>query len=113
LVKGRRQKRLAALIQKEIAGLIIKGVKDPRLEGVTITDVVVSEDYSQAKVFFFIHQDMDLQRVLKGFESAKGFFKSELSHLLDLRRVPDLKFIYDDTLDLFGKIERLVGKDDF
>lgn len=114
MVKGRRQKRLAALIQKEIAALIIKGVKDPRLEGVTITNVIVSEDYSNAKVFFFIHQDMDLQRVLKGFESAKGFFKSELSHLLDLRRVPELKFIYDDTLDLFGKIEPAIsGKDDF
>lgn len=111
MVKGRRQKRLAALIQKEIAALMIKGVKDPRLEGVTITNVIVSDDYSVAKVFFFIHQDMDINKVLKGFESARGFFKGELSHILDLRRVPELKFIYDDTLDLFGKIEPLLGKE--
>ncbi len=89
----------------------MKDVKDPRLEGVTITDVIVSDDYSIAKVFFFVHQGMDSKKVLKGFESAKGFFKAELSHSLDLRRVPDLRFIYDDTLDLFGQIES-VGKDE-
>lgn len=112
MVKGRRQKRLGSLIHKEIASMILKDVKDPRLDGVTITNVVVSDDYSTAKVFFFIHKDMKLKSVLKGFESAKGFLKAELSHVLQLRRVPELSFIYDDTLDMFEKLNPdKIGKD--
>lgn len=105
MVKGRRKQRVAALIQREIAAMMIKDIKDPRLEGVTITHVLVSEDISLAKVFFCTHKGMDVERVLKGFESAKGFLRLELAHALNLKRVPELRFIYDDTLDIFGKIE--------
>ncbi len=105
MVEGRRKKRLEALILRIIAGLLLKDVQDPRLEGVSITNVVLTDDFSEAKIYFYIHKDQDVNKVKKGFESAKGFLRAGLGDEAKLRRVPDLKFIYDDTLDLFDKIK--------
>jgi ribosome-binding factor A len=103
-----RRKKLGSLIQREIASLIIREIKDPRLDGVSITDVLLSDDMSEAKVFFFVHRDMDVRGVLKAFHSAKGFLRAELSHLIEIRRIPDLTFIYDDSLDFFERINKTV-----
>lgn len=105
MVEGRRKKRLESLVMRTIAELLAKKVQDPRLEGVSITTVTLTTDYSEAKVFFYIQKGQDLIKVKKGFESAKGFLRAELGQIAQLRRVPDLKFIYDDTLDLFEKIK--------
>ncbi|MCX7991365.1 MAG: 30S ribosome-binding factor RbfA [Proteobacteria bacterium] len=105
MVEGRRKKRLESLLLRAIADLLTKEVQDPRLEGVSITTVTLTEDFSEAKVFFYIHKGQDLGKVKKGFESAKGFLRAELGHIAKLRRTPDLKFIYDDTLDLFDRIK--------
>ncbi len=105
MVEGRRKKRMEALIMRIIAELLVKEVQDPRLEGVSITNVVLTDDFSEAKVYFYVHKDQDLNRVKKGFESARGFLRGELGDEAKLRRVPELRFIYDDTLDLFDKIK--------
>lgn len=110
MVNERRRKRLGSLIQREIAGLILREVQDPRLEGVTITDVLLSDDMSEAKVYFFVHQGTNIRQVLKAFENAKGFFKAELSHIIEVRRMPSLTFIYDDALDLFAKLNNTTSE---
>lgn len=105
MVEGRRKKRLESLLLRIIAELLIKEVHDPRLEGVSITNVTLSEDFNEAKIYFYIQKGQDPSKVKKGFESAKGFLRGELGHQAKLRRVPDLKFIYDDTIDLFDRIK--------
>ena len=92
-----------------MAGLIQKGVNDPRLAQVTITGVTLSRDLRIAKVYFTAHGDAhDEQALLAGFESAKGFIKRELARALGLRYMPELKFFYDASFDYGSHIDRLL-----
>lgn len=106
MVNERRRKRLGSLIQREIAALILREAKDPRFAGVTVTDVMLSDDMTVAKVYFFVAKNTNPRGVLKAFERAKGFFRAELSHMIEIRRMPELQFIYDDSLDFFEKIQK-------
>ena len=96
-------------MQKVLAGLIRKGVNDPRLARATITGVTLSRDLRIAKVYFTAHGDTcDEQALLAGFESAKGFIKRELARELGLRYMPELKFFYDASFDYGAHINRVL-----
>ena len=96
-------------MQKVLADLIQKGVSDPRLAQVTITDVELSRDLRIAKVYFATHgKGQDEKDVLAGFESAKGFIKRELAKRLGLRYMPDLRFFYDASFDYGDRISRVI-----
>lgn len=104
-----RAERVAGQIQKSLASLIQKGVKDPRLNQVTITGVGMSRDLRIAKIFFAAHGvENNHQAVKAGFESAKGFIKRELARELGLRYMPDLKFFYDASFDYGAHIDRIL-----
>lgn len=105
-MKGRRKERLAALIQREIASLILKGVKDPRMQEATITQVHVTDDLAVARVFFTAHRDSDIKKIYKGFQSAKGYLRGQIADYLKSRHAPELEFVYDDSFDLFEKIRQ-------
>ena len=104
-----RAERVGGQVQKVLAGLIRKGVNDPRLAQVTITGVTMSRDLRIAKVYFTAHGDAhDEQVLLAGFESAKGFIKRELARALGLRYMPELKFFYDASFDYGAHINRVL-----
>jgi ribosome-binding factor A len=107
MVKSHRNKKVGSAIQRELSFLIYREIHDPRLEGVTITHVEMSKDLSQAKVFYFVPAGKERESVIKGFESAKGFLRHALSVALNMRRVPSLSFVYDDTLDFFEKVTKI------
>ena len=104
-----RAERVGGQVQKVLAGLILKGVNDPRLAQTTITGVTLSRDLRIAKVYFTAHGDAhDEQALLAGFESAKGFIKRELARELGLRYMPELKFFYDASFDYGSHIDRVL-----
>jgi ribosome-binding factor A len=103
--------RIADLLQREIADLLLRRVKDPRIEGVTITAGKVSRDLQHARVFYCIMGSPEEERkeaVASGLEKARGFMRQELGKRLHMRHLPQLEFAYDASFDYGDKIERLL-----
>jgi len=111
MLAGNRSQRIGDQILKEISDLLLRKVKDPRLTGVTLTEVKVSKDLRNAYVYYSVFsQDEQKEQVQAGFESAKGFLRKEIGERLHLRYVPAIRFIYDISLEYGEKIERLLRK---
>ena len=97
------------MLQKEISELLVRKVKDPRLEMVTITGVEISPDLKLARVYFNrFGTSQDLKKVMEGLESSIGFLKRELGQRMKLRRVPDLIFVHDTSFEYGDRIESLL-----
>lgn len=105
-----RLRRVADLLQREIA-LIIQGkVADPRLHTVIITAVDVSPDLRQAKVFFTLLDHQQLSSVQKSLKKAIGFIRRELSSQVELRYTPQLYFQWDDSELKAERIVKLINE---
>ncbi len=105
----RRIDRLGDLIREEISSLLIREIKDPRIGLLTITDVEVSRDIRTAKVFYTVGGDRGArEQTQRGLESAVGFIKTAIAHNLTIKRVPELTFIYDSSLEYGQKIDRIL-----
>lgn len=105
----KRSDRVADLVQREVGSLLVQGLKDPRLELVTITGVKVSGDLRHATVYFAVHGGEDRQaEAQRGLTSAAGFLRSHLCKVTSLRIVPELHFKYDTSLDTGERIDKLL-----
>ncbi|MGM0563771.1 MAG: 30S ribosome-binding factor RbfA [Pseudomonadota bacterium] len=105
-----RSYRVADQIQKDLAGLIRTEVKDPRLSGfVTIEEVRVSRDLSQAKVYISTLDDKS-EESAEILNHAAGFLRTCLGKRLRLRVVPQIKFIYDATQEEAQRIGGLISE---
>jgi ribosome-binding factor A len=104
----RRPIRVADAIKSEIAMLLLQKVKDPRIEGVTITRVEVTDDLSCARIFYSVLRQETAANAAKGLASAKGFFRSTLARVLELRAVPELIFTPDRTAAEQQRLEQLL-----
>ena len=96
-----RIERVSSLMRHEISGLLQRQVKDPRLsQFVAVTDVALSADLKYAKVFVScMGSEEEKQAMLKGLGAASNFLRSQLSKRLHLRRIPELSFEWDDSLE--------------
>lgn len=104
-----RKDRVADAIREEISALLSRGLKDPRIGFVTITDVEVSPDLRQAKVFYsVVGADAERSATQKGLESATGFVQSHVGKRLGLRNTPLIEFRYDASLERGARIEQLL-----
>jgi ribosome-binding factor A len=104
-----RAERVGGQVQKVLADLMQKGVKDPRLTHATITGVSVSRDLRIAKVYVARHGgEHEKEDILEGFESAKGFIKRKLAREVGLRYMPELTFFYDGSFDYGAHMERVL-----
>ena len=101
--------RLADQIQREIAELIRSELKDPRVELVTVTDVEVSGDGQQARVFFTsLRGEGAIESALEGLNSASGLLRSRLAKALRTRTVPELHFVYDESIERGARLSHLI-----
>jgi len=97
------------LIREEVSWILQRRVKDPRLEMATITSVDVSPDLKNAKVFYSVLGDeARWASAQEGLAAAKAFIRRELGGRLHIRRVPDLAFVADRSLERAERIERLL-----
>jgi len=105
-----RKDRVAELIRHVISDLVVLKIKDPRVEGVTITEVRMSADLKTARVYFCSLADGRAQLHQQGLESAAGFIRRELRQQLDLKYVPELSFFYDSSFDYSARINELLKR---
>ena len=114
---SQRVQRVQNLLRSEIATIIQRKLKDPRVTMVTITSVQVSPDLGEARIYVDIYGNRKkINEALDGLKSAAGYIRSELMRVLHLRPIPFLEFENDEslargarTLDLLEHIRRERG----
>ena len=104
--------RVNSLIRQELSELLKRQVKDPRLGNfVTVTAVATSPDMKYAKVYVSrIGSQEERQEMLRVLASASGFFRRELIKRLRIRRVPELNFQWDDSIERGDRLSRLIDQ---
>ncbi|MDI4636517.1 MULTISPECIES: 30S ribosome-binding factor RbfA [Halomonadaceae] len=114
----KRTDRVADQLQQELAVLIQREVKDPRLGMITVSGVTVSRDLGYADVYVTLLGENDAERVkdnLKVLKRAAGFLRSQIARRIKLRHVPELRFHYDESVvrgqQLSSLIEEAVASD--
>jgi ribosome-binding factor A len=107
-----RIERVNALLRREISDLIQHQAKDPRLDTfVTVTQVETSPDLKFAKVFVSsIQGKQESEKMLEALAAASGFLRRELSRTIRMRYIPDLTFIWDDSIEHGDHILRLIDQ---
>lgn len=101
-----RTSRVASLIREVVASAVMLEIKDPAVKGVTITDVEVTGDLREAKIFFVTEGNEEAQkRALTGLNRASGFLRRLLGQQVQMRVTPTLHFRYDASLDYGARIE--------
>lgn len=104
-----RPERVGEQIHKEIAQLMMHGVKDPRVAPVTITGVEVSRDLSVAKVFFtVIDEENERKDAERGLRSVAPFLRRQLGQVMQMRFIPEIRFVYDKSIGYGLKIDNLL-----
>ncbi len=103
-----RGRRIADLIQKELAILIQKEMKDPRLGMITINDAKVSRDLAFADVYFTVLPKNGAKTAEEVLNKAGGFLRTKLSKMMSTRTTPKLRFHYDATIENGARISRAI-----
>ena len=102
-----RPKRVAEAIKNELTLVLLRDVADPRLTGVALTRVIVTPDLKQAKVYFTVPSGTDHGPAGKGMNRARGFFRSHLAKVLNMRYTPELLFYFDELNEEVRRIDDL------
>lgn len=104
-----RANRVGEQMKKELGEIITRKLKDPRVGFVTVTDVEVTADLQQAKIFISVLGDEKQKHdTLVGLAKAKGFIRSEIGQRIRLRKTPELIFEFDEALEYGNKIESIL-----
>lgn len=104
-----RSRRIADQVQRELSDIIRLELKDPRVGMITITDVDVSPDNKNARVYFTVLGDQErVADALAGLTRAAGFLRSELSQRMELRSVPQLRFAHDASVERGMHLSQLI-----
>lgn len=108
-VGSKRPKRVADMIKNEIALLLLRKVKDPRLTAVSIVNAEVTRDLRRAIIYYSVLGDhSQVKKAAEGLDRAKGFFRSHLARELGMRATPELVFKRDLSMEHQEKMERLL-----
>ena len=107
-----RIERVNNLIRQEVSELLQRQVKDPRLGSfVAVTEVSTSPDLRYARIFVSqVGSGQKKQEILSGLTAASGFFRNELARRLRLRRIPELSFQWDDSIERGAHLQELIDK---
>lgn len=104
-----RANRVAEQIKIEISDIINNKIKDPRIGFLTITDVEVTGDLQQAKVYFSVlGEEEEREASMLGLNKATGFIRSEIGRRIRLRKVPEISFEYDVAYEYGSHIDALL-----
>ena len=108
----RRIERVNNLIRHEISELLQRQVKDPRLGNfVAVTEVSISPDLKYATIFVsHMSSEKEKQETLSALTSASSFFRKELAKRLRLRRIPELSFQWDDSIERGAHLLQLIDQ---
>lgn len=104
-----RSERVGYQIQRELAMLIAKKANDPRLRGLTIAEVRINSDLTEATVYVTGKEPEREKETLRALGKASGFFRKNLARQLQMRGVPRLGFVYDHSFDQADRLLALIG----
>ena len=105
-----RIKRLNHAFMEEISMILMEEVRDEDLKFVTITGCDITNDLSYAKVYFTVLDKDKKEKALEDINNAASFIRGKLSERIEIRHTPELKFIYDDSIEYGEKIEKIIDK---
>jgi len=104
-----RTKRVGEQIQRELAVLLQKELDDPRVGMVTVSAVDVAPDFSHAKVYVTaLDTEQDKQTVIAALNKGAGFLRGRLAQRLSIRVIPQLRFVYDESVDQGNRLAALI-----
>lgn len=107
-----RALRVAEQIRRELVVLIRDSVNDPRVKDFSISEVVVSKDLANAKIYFTPYaQNSEVDELQQGLDSCSAYLRKELGTLMHMRVIPILSFHYDDTLERSARLDDLLSKE--
>lgn len=107
--EGRRPERVAEALLRELSQMILRDLKDPRLRGVTLTSVRMTDDLRHGWVYFsHLEGEPRAKAALAGFLSASGFIRHKIGRELGLRFAPLLDFQYDSSAERAARIDLLL-----
>lgn len=108
---GRRVERVNQLLREELARLVLEELKDPRVAGVTFTNVETSTDLSHARISVrTLPGDVPVEEAIEGLDRASGFIRRRLGRELRFRKTPELHFVPDHTLEHARRIDELLDE---
>ena len=99
-------------IRQELSDLLARQVRDPRLSSfISVNEVDTAPDLKLAKVYVsHLDPSADREEVMTALTAAAGFFRTELSHRLDIRYVPELTFLWDDSIERGVRLNALIDR---
>lgn len=110
MVSKMRAQRIADRIREEFSVLLLYDISDPRLVGVSVTDVTVDRELAFANIYVSaVEGSQRSEEIIEGLERAQGFIRRELAQKLDLRTFPKLRFHWDPTAERADHIEVLIA----
>jgi len=100
--------RIASDIIKYLSNILLTETNDDLMKSITLTEVKVSKDLSYAKVYFTSISELSHKEIEKEMKEAAPFLRGKLAKVLEVRNIPELQFVYDETIEYATKIERII-----
>lgn len=110
-MSGRRPERIAEQIKEEVSLIIAGDLEDPRIGFVTVTDAKVSPDLRHAKIYVTVMGKEQAAESVEALNHAAGFVRHQLGVALRIKRIPELRFIFDETPQTAARIEELLSEE--
>ena len=101
--------RLNHAIQEEISMILMREIKDENIKFVTITGCEITNDLSFCKVYFTV-LGKDTNEIKKELDNAASFIRGEISKRIEIRHTPELRFIFDESIEYGEKIEKIINE---
>jgi len=107
MAQGNRVRRVAQRVRTELSTLLARSTRDPGLLGVTVTDVRMTADLQLARVYYTLLDGSDRRSAARGLRRAQAYLRREIGQRLQLRHVPEIRFLYDDSTERQDRIARI------
>lgn len=107
MTQGTRTRRVAERVRTELSTLLARSVRDPGLLGVTVTDVTMTADLQLARVYYTLLAGSDRRAAARGLRRARAYLRRAIGQRLQLRQVPEIRFLYDDSTERQDRIARI------
>ena len=103
-----KTERIGSNFVKEISYILMEEIKDPNIKFVTITSCDVTNDLSYAKVYFTVLDQTKKETTTEALNGADSFIRVKLSERVEVRHTPELKFIYDTSIEYGNHIDKII-----
>jgi ribosome-binding factor A len=110
LVSQTRLQKINERFREELSEMLIREISDPRLSGVSVTDVQIDRELAYANIYVSALEGAERSKeILEALNHAQGYLRRELAHRVELRTFPRLRFRWDPTPERAEKIDRLIA----